>query len=86
MAVFSSHFQSLVIKGTAIATFDTRIKTKLVKIFGYAAPRIADSLKAKGAKLIAAPEGFFVKSTKGPLLDGELERASTWAKEITSSL
>ena len=30
-------------------------------------------------------EGFFVKSTKGPLREGELERAVGWAKVILES-
>jgi flavodoxin len=70
------------LKNVRVAAFDTRIKMKLVKIFGYAAPRIADALKSKGGNLVAPAEGFFVKSTKGPILDGELERAAAWAKAI----
>jgi hypothetical protein len=36
----------------------------------------------KGGELIAPPEGFFVQGTEGPLKEGELERASDWAKQI----
>ena len=70
------------LKNVSVTSFDTRITTRLVKIFGYAAGRIADSLKDKGGTLIASAEGFFVKSTKGPLVEGELERAAGWAKGI----
>jgi len=49
-------------------------------VFGYAAGRIARNLKGKGGNLIASPEGFLVTSTKGPLKEGELERAAGWAK------
>jgi flavodoxin len=70
------------IKGINIATFDTRFSTKFVGIFGYAAGRIASDLKGRGANLTASPEGFFVKGTKGPLKEGELERAAGWAKGI----
>jgi flavodoxin I len=70
------------LKNVSVTSFDTRIQTKLVKIFGYAAGRIANSLKDKGGTLIASAEGFFVKSTKGPLVEGELERAAAWAKGI----
>jgi len=73
------------IKGINVAAFDTRISTKLVGIFGYAAGKIARSLKTKGGTLVASPEGFFVKGTKGPLKEGELERAAGWAKEIVRS-
>jgi flavodoxin len=70
------------LKGKKVAAFDTRHKWKWVKVFGYAAPRIAEALKLKGASLIAPPEGFYVNSTKGPLLKDELERAAAWAKSL----
>jgi flavodoxin len=65
-----------------VAAFDTRFSTKWVKMFGYAAEKIAAGLQAKGGNLVAAPGCFFVKSEKGPLQDGETERAATWAREI----
>jgi len=67
-----------------VASFDTRLKTKLVKIFGYAATRIADTLKIKGGNLVAPAEGFIVKGSKGSLAEGELERAAAWAKDIAA--
>jgi flavodoxin I len=70
------------LKGVKFAVFDTRMTNKLVGIFGYAAKRMADSLKDKGGSLVSSPEGFFVKASKGPLKDGELERAATWAKDL----
>jgi flavodoxin len=70
------------LKGTNAAAFDTRLTSKWVRIFSYAAPRIAGSLKEMGAILLGSPEGFFVLGTEGPLKEGELERAAGWAKEI----
>jgi len=70
------------IKGINVASFDTRLTAKWVIIFGYAAGRIAGNLKRKGGNLVTRPEGFFVKGTKGPLKEGEAERAADWAKEI----
>ena len=70
------------IKGINVAAFDTRFSTKLVGIFGYAAGKIAGSLKTKGGTLILSPEAFFVKGREGPLKEGELERAAGWAKRI----
>ncbi|MFC2036217.1 flavodoxin family protein [Chloroflexota bacterium] len=70
------------IKGIPVATFDTRFSTIWVRIFGYAAGRIANNLKRNDATLIASPEAFFVKGTKGPLKEGELERAASWGKGI----
>jgi len=72
-------------QGINVAAFDTRSQTKLVRVFGYAAGRIANNLKKKGGNLIASPEGFFVTSTKGPLKEGELERAAGWAKGMLES-
>jgi len=70
------------LQGVRVAVFDTRLSTKLVGVFGYAAGRIAGDLKKKGGNLITPPEGFFVTSSKGPLRDGELERAANWAKKL----
>ena len=72
-------------EGTKVAAFDTRFSSKLARIFGYAAGRIAGSLKRKGGTLIASSEGFFVEGTEGPLKEGEVERAAGWAKEIVES-
>ena len=73
------------LQGINVAAFDTRMSTKLVAVFGYAAGRIAGNLKGKGGTLIAPPEGFFIKGIKGPLKEGELERAAGWAKGILES-
>ena len=73
------------LKGVNVAAFDTRLTAKWVRLFGYAAEKIAGSLKANGGTLLGSPAGFFVKGTKGPLQEGELERAAAWAKEIVKS-
>ena len=82
---FLSKISVNALKNVSMTSFDTRHKNVLTKLFGYAAGRIGDGLKDKGGILIIAPEGFFVKSTRGPLEDGELERASRWAKGILES-
>ena len=81
------------LKGIDVAAFDTRIPASdrgtglrlIMKMGGYAAPRIANARKKKGGKLAASPEGFFVKDKEGPLKEGELERAAGWAKEVLNS-
>jgi len=81
--------------GVNVAAFDTRVTEeeiakgpwilrKMVRIFGYAAKPIADSLVKKGGELVIAPEGFFVTGNEGPLKEGELERAEEWAKKIVA--
>jgi flavodoxin len=75
------------LRGTCVAVFDTRTPpTRLSRIFGFAAPRIANSLKKKGMMLLVPPAGFVVKGTKGPLEEGELERAAGWAQEIAAGM
>jgi flavodoxin I len=85
MQEFLNNIPANALKSVNVATFDTRVQTKIAVVFGYAAGKIANSLKKKGATLVATPEGFFVQSTKGPLKEGELERAASWAKSITVS-
>ena len=48
------------------------------------AKTIARQLQNKGGNLIIAPEGFLVTGEKGPLKDGELNRASLWVNKIIS--
>ena len=79
---FIKNADESVIKGKKVAAFDTRLSTRVVKMLGYAAGKIGDNLKKRGGNLVAPPEAFFVKGLKGPLLDGEVERAAGWAKEL----
>jgi len=73
------------LKNVSVTSFDTRVKIIVARVFGYAAGRLADSLKDKGGHIAAPPEGFIVKGGKGPLKEGELERAASWAKGILES-
>ena len=84
MRAFLNAIPAGALKNKKVASFDTRGKTWIVKIFGWAATRIAEALTGKGGKLVAPGEGFFVKATKGPLVEGELERAAIWAKAIAT--
>jgi flavodoxin len=70
-----------------VATFDTRLTWGFLERWGgFAAPKMADSLKEKGWTLAGAPGGFFVKGLrKGPLKRGEADRAATWAKGLVGS-
>ena len=62
---------------------------RMVEMFGLPASGksliaqlvIAQAQK-KGGELITPPEGFYVEGTEGPLVQGELERAESWAKKI----
>jgi flavodoxin len=80
--------------GIGVAAFDTRFAEKrqnfalrmLMKMINFAAPKIAKTLVSKGGKLVAPPEGFFVLGSKGPLQEGELERAAVWAKNLIMNI
>lgn len=82
--------------GIKVAAFDTRmtqanvdqvrILAFFVRIFGYAAKPIAGRLEKKGGELAVPPEGFYVKDTEGPLVEGELERAAAWARQIAAGV
>ena len=68
---------SLPSKTLKVATFDTRLKMKLTKLFGYAADKMETHFKEKGIMIKGKPEGFIVKGRNGPLSEGELERANS---------
>jgi flavodoxin len=74
-------------EGARVATFDTRLTWKFLERWGgFAASKMADTLKEKGWTLACAPEGFFVKGLKkGPLKRGEEDRAAVWAKGLAGS-
>ena len=64
--------------GLAVATFDTRLRWP-VFLAGSAARTLATLLQRPGVRRAAAPESFLVLGREGPLADGELERAASWA-------
>ena len=63
------------------AVFDTRV-AKVRKLPKAAATRGGHLLKRLGFTLVQRPEPFLVEDTKGPLIDGEVERASEWARGL----
>src|SRR5215204_1887024 len=73
------------LRGLVGACFDTRFRLPRF-MTGSAAKVMAGKLREKGVSLLAEPESFFVKGTEGPLRDGDLERASTWAHQIVDEV
>jgi flavodoxin len=67
--------------GVLAAAFDTRLHGMKL-LTGSAAGQIGKALERKGASLVAEPESFLVTSGEGPLEEGELKRAGTWADLI----
>lgn len=82
-----------ILNGKQVAAFDTRMSQQeidssvfflkyLIKVFGYAAKPIAAGLLRVGGVQPHPPEGFLVHGQQGPLLNGELERATEWGKKL----
>lgn len=65
--------------GVPAATFDTRVGRPVPK---RAASGMAKRLRVAGCALVAAPQGFHVRGMHGPLVDGELDRATAWGRQV----
>ena len=74
-------------EGARAATFDTRLTWPFLERWGgFAASKMAVTLREKDWTLTGTPGGFFVRGLKkGPLKRGEVERAAQWAKEVVES-
>jgi len=53
---------------------------------GDASKKISRKLKKAGAEIIVDPQEFIVKGSKGPLFEGEIEKAERWAASIKKAL
>src|SRR4030042_543764 len=65
MREFLDKVQAPALQGTNVAAFDTRHSSKLTVIFGYAAGRIAASLKKKGGTLVVDRKSTRLNSSHG---------------------
>jgi hypothetical protein len=69
--------------GLRAAAFDTRMDhPKLLVKLDHASKTEEKLLSGHGATLVAPAEHFRVTDTKGPLADGEEERASRWGRAL----
>ena len=66
------------------AAFDTR--TARPRLPGSAARAATRRLRRAGFQPVASPASFYVTGTKGPLVEGELERARRWAEGLAASV
>jgi hypothetical protein len=67
------------------ACFDTRV-AKVRRLPGSAARKADRLARSAGLRQAAGPESFYVEDVAGPLLAGELERATQWARAVASRL
>ena len=68
-----------------LATFDTRV-SKTRRLPGSAARSAARAGRRHHFHTAAKPRSFYLLDTDGPLLDGELERARQWGREVAASV
>lgn len=68
-----------------LATFDTRVD-KVRHLPGSAAKGAAKTARRHGYHVAAHAESFYVHDIDGPLLDGELDRATAWGRQLATSL
>lgn len=72
------------------AAFDTRFLESeqsyglkmLMKLIGYAAPKMIKMLKDKGGEAIDSGKGFIVTAKEGPLAEGELQEVQQWTENL----
>lgn len=67
--------------GLPTAAFDTRV-TRVRRLPGSAARSAARALRRRHARLVVAPESFFVEDVSGPLAPEEVERAEQWGRDV----
>jgi hypothetical protein len=63
------------------AMFDTRVR-KVRHLPKSAGTRGRHVLQRLGFTVLARPEGFVVDDVRGPLIEGEVERAVTWGRDL----
>lgn len=68
---------------TPAAAFDTRVDTP--RLPGSAAKAALKELKAHGFETPVSPRTFRVHGYEGPIVDGELDAAAAWARELSDA-
>jgi flavodoxin len=72
-----------ILRGVPVAAFDTSYKMSAFLARFTAAKRVDRQLRKLGGRRLVPPETFHVEEHhEGPLFDGEIERARTWAQTI----
>jgi flavodoxin len=74
------------LRGAAVAAFDTSYRMNRFLALFTAAKTLDRRLRKLGGQRIAPPETFFMAGREGPLEDGEIERARTWAESVAAAV
>jgi hypothetical protein len=69
--------------GPPLVTFDTRVKS-MRHLPGSAAKAAARAARRHGYVSDLDTESFYVDDIDGPLLDGELDRATVWGRDLVA--
>ena len=48
--------------------------------------KISNKLRELGAEIIIEPHAFYVEGKDGPLINGEKEKATVWARKIKDKI
>lgn len=75
-----------VLRDMPVAAFDTSCKMSWWLARFTAPPKLDRKLRKLGGKRIVPPKTFHVEGREGPLYDGEIERAKTWAASILDKM
>jgi flavodoxin len=68
-----------------MATFDTKIKS-MRHLPGSAAKSAAKAAHRHGYESLSKAESFYVEDIEDPLLDGEIDRARAWGRQLAASM
>jgi hypothetical protein len=68
-----------------IATFDTKIES-MRYVPGSAAKAAAKAAHRHAYQSAAKAESFYVRDIDGPLVEGEIDRARAWARQLAASI
>jgi hypothetical protein len=66
-----------------IATFDTKVE-RMHHLPGSAAKAAAKAARRHGYASAARAESFYVHDLEGPHLDGEIDRARDWGRQLAA--
>lgn len=72
-------------RASVLAVFDTRARS-MRHWPGSAARKAARVLRQRGEAPTTRPCSFYVQSTHGPLLEGEIDRARAWGTALASQV
>jgi flavodoxin len=84
MKTFLATLPATAVTDLPVAAFDTRLKWPMF-LSGSAARGITKHLGRLGGQVLVEPGSFLVAGGEGPLVDGEIERAVSWAEGLAEA-